>query len=198
MTEKAPDLNALVGSRICHDLISPLGAIGNGVELLSMTGAVQGPEMALIAESVGNASAKIRFFRIAFGAARGQDLGPTEILAILKDMTALGRIQIDWAADTNVSRSEARLLFLLILCLESAIPFDGRIHIARSPRRWRLEATAQRLNIVPENWELLSNPGAAAGLSPGTVHFALVGNALKDANRRMSIEILDTTIKVSV
>ena len=40
-----PDLAALVGSRICHDLISPIGAIGNGVELLMMEGAAKGPEM---------------------------------------------------------------------------------------------------------------------------------------------------------
>ncbi len=47
-----PDLAALVGSRICHDLISPIGAIGNGVELMMMEGAAKGPEMALITESV--------------------------------------------------------------------------------------------------------------------------------------------------
>ena len=63
------DLTALVGSRICHDLISPLGAIGNGLELLQLSGLPQGPEWALIAESVENASARIRFFRIAYGAA---------------------------------------------------------------------------------------------------------------------------------
>jgi hypothetical protein len=38
-----PDLAALVGSRICHDLISPIGAIGNGVELLTLAGGAQGP-----------------------------------------------------------------------------------------------------------------------------------------------------------
>jgi len=64
-------LNDLIGSRICHDLISPLGAIGNGVELLTMSGTSTAPEISLIAESVENANARIRFFRIAFGAASG-------------------------------------------------------------------------------------------------------------------------------
>ena len=50
-------LNDLIGSRICHDLISPLGAIGNGVELLSMTGTGAAPEMALISETLHAASA---------------------------------------------------------------------------------------------------------------------------------------------
>ena len=63
------DLAALVGSRICHDLISPIGAIGNGVELMMMDRASASPELALIAESVASANARIRYFRVAFGTA---------------------------------------------------------------------------------------------------------------------------------
>lgn len=57
------NLAALIGSRICHDLISPIGAINNGLELLGMSDTPEGPELELISESVGNASARIRFFR---------------------------------------------------------------------------------------------------------------------------------------
>ena len=64
------DLNALLGSRICHDLISPLSAIGNGIELLTLSGVDAPSEIALISESVDNANTRIRFFRVAFGAAR--------------------------------------------------------------------------------------------------------------------------------
>ena len=66
MTDQT-DLAALLGSRICHDLISPIGAIGNGVELLMMEGGTPSPELVLIAESVAAANARIRFFRLAFG-----------------------------------------------------------------------------------------------------------------------------------
>ena len=76
------DISALVSSRICHDLVSPLGAIGNGVELLGMSGAPEGPELQLINESVENANARLRFFRIAFGAASAdQVISRSEILA---------------------------------------------------------------------------------------------------------------------
>ena len=81
---ECPDLAALIGSRICHDLISPIGAIGNGLELLSMSGA-GGPEVALISDSVANANARIRFFRIAFGhASPEQGTSRSEILSILQ------------------------------------------------------------------------------------------------------------------
>ena len=69
-----PDLAALIASRICHDLISPIGAIGNGVELLAMEPGGPRPEMALISESVANANARIRFFRICFGQASSDQL----------------------------------------------------------------------------------------------------------------------------
>lgn len=59
------DLNlaALIGSRICHDLISPIGAINNGLELLGMSGnRMEGPEIDLIGQSVQNASARASAF----------------------------------------------------------------------------------------------------------------------------------------
>ncbi len=53
-------------SRICHDLISPVGAIGNGVEFLAeLTETI--PEVGLIADSVASANGKLQFFRICFG-----------------------------------------------------------------------------------------------------------------------------------
>lgn len=98
MTANPADLAALIGSRICHDLISPIGAIGNGVELLAMTGAA-GPEVALIAESVAAANARIRFFRIAFGAAPAdQRIGAPEVRSILDDLSRGGRFRWGWPA----------------------------------------------------------------------------------------------------
>ena len=55
------NLSALVGSRICHDLICPIHAIGNGVELLIMEGHPQSPEISLISKSVTNANTLIQF-----------------------------------------------------------------------------------------------------------------------------------------
>jgi len=60
------NLAALIGSRICHDLISPVGAVGNGLELMQMAGGKLLPEMALIEESVEAARLRILFFRIAY------------------------------------------------------------------------------------------------------------------------------------
>jgi histidine phosphotransferase ChpT len=82
---KGADLAALVGARICHDLISPIGAIGNGMELLALSGVPPSPELELIEDSLRNAMARVQFFRIAFGAAEaGQVVSRSEILDTLQ------------------------------------------------------------------------------------------------------------------
>ncbi|MDA7963173.1 MAG: histidine phosphotransferase, partial [Ruegeria sp.] len=90
------NLAELIGSRICHDLISPIGAITNGLELLEMVGGSQGPEMELISGSVGSAGAKIRFFRVAFGAASDQPLGRAEVTSLLQDIEQASRVRVRW------------------------------------------------------------------------------------------------------
>ncbi len=103
-TRHKPDLAALLGSRICHDLISPLGAIGNGVELLAMSGQ-SGPEMAMIEDSVRNANARIRFFRMAFGpASADQSASRTETLAILADYCQRRQAARSIGRSTAISR----------------------------------------------------------------------------------------------
>lgn len=150
MPVEPPDLIALVGSRICHDLISPLGAIGNGVELLMMSGNGPGPELALISESVTNANARIRFFRISFGAAApGQGVARAEVRSILDDMTRGGRLKIDWDLAGDAARTEVKLAFLAIQCLESALPFGGRICVSADGGRWQIGAEAPRLKVDP-------------------------------------------------
>ena len=87
------DLSALLGSRICHDLISPLGAIGNGVELLAMAGSGNSPEIALIAESVENANARDPTVPHRLrDASENQGFGASEIRNILADVYRKSRL----------------------------------------------------------------------------------------------------------
>lgn len=193
-----PDLAALVGSRICHDLISPIGAIGNGVELMLMEGAAKGPEMALITESVGHANARIRFFRVAFGASGAeQRIGRSEVTAIISDMTHGGRVQITWDSPADLPRRDVKLVFLLILCLESALPYGGRVQIERGEARWSLRATAAKLKIDPSLWEGLINPAALAEIGPAQVQFLLVPEEITRQHRRLTTELTEGEIRLS-
>ncbi|MBN2629487.1 MAG: histidine phosphotransferase [Rhodobacteraceae bacterium] len=198
MTDK-PDLTAMLGSRICHDLISPIGAIGNGVELLMMDGSARSPELALIVDSVAHANARIRFFRVAFGAAGGSDqrIGRAEVSGILTDLTRGGRLAISWHSPTELSRREVKLAFLAIQCLETAMPHGGSLIADRGETRWTLTGQTPRLRIDPDLWEILSNPVASAEIGPGQVHFALLRDEIARQHRRLTVDIRDGEVRLS-
>ena len=193
-----PDLAALLGSRICHDLISPIGAIGNGLELLLMEGSSSGPEMALIAESVGNASARIRFFRIAFGIAPGDArLGRSEVQSILSDLTQGGRLSIDWQTAEDMPRPDVKIIFLLIQCLESAMAYGGKISVSVSDGRWIITGKATKLKINSALWEVLVNPAAVPDFTPAQVQFPLVAEEITRLHHRLTAELTETEIRLS-
>jgi len=192
---RRPDLAALVGSRICHDLISPIGAIGNGLELLTLSGGPMNSEMTLISESADNANARIRFFRIAYGAAgAGQMISRSEILAILRANAMSGRISYAWDAEGDVTRADLRVVFLLLQCFESALPRGGDIHVAEREGHWVVQTRAERVKDLPELWEMATTPRARTEVSAAQVQFALLPVATKDAGRTLEVEVKDDRI----
>lgn len=192
-----PDLAALIGSRICHDLISPIGAIGNGVELLMMDGVAKTPELALIAESVASANARIRFFRVAYGAAGSdQRIARGEVAGIIADMTRGGRLQVEWLGPMELSRREVKLAFLLLQCLETAMAYGGKVRIEKAEAGWTIQAEAPRLKIDPALWEVLTEHHAPAAIGAGQVHFALVPEELRAQGRRLVAELKENAIRL--
>ena len=197
MQEKS-DLAALIGSRICHDLISPIGAIGNGVELMLMDNAGSSPELALISESVANANARIRFFRVAYGVASSdQRIAKTEIISILTDITRGSRLIYAWNTPTDLSRREVRLAFLMLQCLETAMAYGGRVQVDRDEAGWRMVAEAPRLKLDAALWDAFARQEAPDGIGAGHVHFALAAVELERHDRPLRAEIRETTIRLS-
>lgn len=194
MPTESPDLIALVGSRICHDLISPLGAIGNGLELLMMAGIVPGPELSLISESVTNANARIRFFRISFGAAApGQVVSLAEVRSVLDDMTRGGRLKIDWEVAGEAARAEVKLAFLALQCLESALPYGGRVRVSAEAGVWHIAAEAAKLKLDPLLWAGLDG-AATVQVNAAQVQFALLPAELARQGRNLTLQLRDTSI----
>lgn len=188
-----PDrLAALLGSRICHDLISPLGAIANGLELLGLIGAPQGPEFELVGESTRQAAARIRLFRIAFGADDpGADVAAEEIRAVGAAVGAERGVTVELLSlPERLARTEAKLLVLLLLCAESTLPWGGRVEVAQTDEgKWRLTLSAERMKRDPGAWALLLAPeeGDATAVAPSDVHFLLAGLVAQRLGRRITV-----------
>ncbi len=181
-----PDLAALVGSRICHDLISPIGAIGNGVELLALTDGDTGAEMELINESVQNASARIRYFRIAYGAAgEEQMVGRSEILSILAATARGGRINYIWKIDGEQPRRLVRAALLMLQAIEASLPLGGDIQITQDGDSWVMRGEGPRLAVDEELWNNLLSPQIGFHYTAAHVQFALLPSVLAEAGRHM-------------
>lgn len=187
----------MVGSRICHDLISPLGAISNGVELLAMSGGAPGPEMNLISESVENANARIRFFRVAYGSAAAQQkIGLSEIKSILGAMSREGRFVVDWQPQVDLPRRQVKLAFLLLQCFETAMPWGGHVSVSLIGDQWAILGEASKLKLDPDLWETLSRDPDPDSLDAAHVHFALAPLAASAIGRKLTLESSETSIRV--
>ncbi len=172
-------LATLIGSRICHDLISPLGAVSNGLELLSLSGAAQTPELALVAESVTQANARIRFFRLAFGiASADQMIGADEVNGILQGVYTDGRVTAEPFPPGSFPRADVRAVMLALLCVEQTVPYGGRLAVTQDPRGWDITAAGDRLNVQTDLWEALSGTVPAEGLPPSGVQFLMLRQVL--------------------
>ena len=167
-----PDLAALLGSRLCHDLVSPLGAIGNGVELLALVAPIS-PELDLVAQAVASAQARLRLFRLAFGAAStDQSVRATDLLDALSALESNGRVTLRSRIDAPLPRLQARRLALAVLCAESALAWGGTIDVSARG----IDARAPRLRLEADLWAAIAAGTVPTGVEPGTVHFALLAN----------------------
>ncbi|MGR3491151.1 MAG: histidine phosphotransferase family protein [Shimia sp.] len=185
------DLAARVASRICHDLVNPLGAVSNGVELLSMTGDASGPEMALVEDSLKAALARVNLFRIAFGApAPDQTIAASELTNILSALGPSLRVRVIPMMEGDLPRDRARLLLLLLLCSESAFPFGGEVQLKADG----MIATGDRMQADPELWEHLSM-GTPIEAAANVIHFVLARDALPHGAQ---LTIGDGTIRVAL
>jgi histidine phosphotransferase ChpT len=133
MTElPALDLAALLASRICHDLISPVGAVINGLEVLDEDedGEMREVALDLIRKSARTASARLQFARLAFGfagsAGASVDLADAERVA--KAYVGGDRAQLDWMIPAGYApKDRVKLALTLVALSQQAIPRGGHI-----------------------------------------------------------------------
>lgn len=167
----ALDLAALLCSRVCHDIISPVGAINNGLEVLDENNSEDMKTFAfdLIRRSARQASAKLQFARLAFGAAGSAgaeiDLGDAEKVAI--GYMAGEKAEFSFEAPrVLMAKNLVKLLLNLILLAAAAIPRGGSIKVTvegdKDAPRFMLRSSGPNARIPPAFEKLV--PGDIDGL----------------------------------
>ncbi len=196
MPKTTSHLATLIGSRICHDLISPIGAIHNGLELLELSGQLNNsPEMQLIAESCQNARARVTFFRTAFGMSQGSQIVSAKALMAMIDPLYQGRISVTYSGNDDMERIRAQCILLAILCLDCALPQGGNIEIYGEDARCVLTATSLSLCWDDHLWRRLEPKEDASDIAPSQVQFLML-HALSDGGKRQVFHD-DTSITLS-
>lgn len=201
LIDPATHLADLVASRLCHDLVNPLGAIGNGVELLEMTGKADGPEVELIRDAVRAAEARIRLFRLAFGGAAPEQLTSLrEAKTVVEGYFHQSRIAAVWMAQEDRPRQETKLALLMLLCAEAALPMGGTLRIGPDPLgHWQLEATGPRVNVDEDLWDILRSgaPSPNRPLRPSDAQFPVLLRAAKTLNMTVNYVAEAETFRMS-
>lgn len=134
------DFAALLCSRLCHDLLSPVGAFNNGLELMADE---TDPEMRercldLLGESARTSANKLKFFRLAFGSAGGfGDTVPThEARTAIEGMfAASGRVKLGWlVSDDQLGKLATKVLLNLALIAGDALVRGGQLDVGAERR----------------------------------------------------------------
>jgi len=171
----AVDLASLLCSRLCHDLMSPVGALNNGIELLADE---TDPDMRdkcleLLADSARATANKLKFFRLAFGAGGGfgDEIDTAEARAVLEGLFgAEGKVELGWVVESEkLPKGAIKLLLNLSLLAGDALVRGGRLDIGAERGNGEIElavrAEGPRILLDPVLRETLAT-GGRGGIEP--------------------------------
>lgn len=138
----------LLCSRLCHDLISPVSALNNGMELLAEDPAEMIADVAgLLTLSAGQASKRLQFYRMAYGLGAGQAaLSMAEAARLVRGLAEDGKHVVDWPSNPgdSIGRGPTRLVLNMAALGLEALPRGGRVTVAAAPgARVALTVTAE-------------------------------------------------------
>ncbi|WP_189639297.1 histidine phosphotransferase family protein [Paramylibacter ulvae] len=159
-------------------MVSPVGAIRNGLELLEMSGVKPSLELDLINQSAQNANARLSYLRVAFGDAGGSSkFSQQEITAIIGAYFENKRVRVNWQVTTDQPRSVVKTLLLLIMCFETGLPYGGEILVRTADSTWAITGSDDRTAFDTPHWDAMIT-GQDFELSSATVHFELARAAM--------------------
>ncbi|WP_037501702.1 histidine phosphotransferase family protein [Sphingomonas jaspsi] len=172
----AIDLASLLCSRLCHDLLSPVGALNNGIELLADE---QDPDMRercmeLLSESARASANKLKFFRLAFGAGGGfgDEIDTREARTALEGLYGADkRIDLGWmVTDEKMAKGAVKLLLNLGMIAGDALVRGGRLDVGAEQRDGALEmvirAEGPRILLDPKLREVIAQGHSGGEVEP--------------------------------
>jgi histidine phosphotransferase ChpT len=178
------EFSALMVSRVCHDLVGPLGAVINGLEVLEdeRDAAMREEALKLVTSSANQALARIQFMRIAFGAAgsAGAELDLGEVGRLITGLLDGGKVRLEWnVPQVYWAKDWAKLLMNAALLGADSLPRGGLVVVdagldAAMPT-FKIRASGLNARVTEEVAKSIrgeSEPGSldARGIQPFLTH----------------------------
>ncbi|MGO4870044.1 MAG: histidine phosphotransferase ChpT [Roseiarcus sp.] len=197
------DLAALLCSRVCHDVISPVGAIVNGLEVLEDEKDSEMREVAidLIKKSAASASARLQFCRLAFGAAGsiGASVDTGDAESVMRGLIANDRTTLVWnPARQFAAKNKVKLLLNLGLIALSAIPRGGVVTIDLTGQddtlALRVEAKGPNARLAHGVADLVAGRPESGAVDAHTIQPFFAGLVARDCGMQVAIATEPETV----
>lgn len=199
---KATDLAAMLCSRVCHDLINPVGAIGNGLEVLAdpTQSAMADGAQELIASAAKQARAKLEFARLAYGASStaGTDFDTRECERVARIYFEIEKADLDWQVPLILlPKHKAKLLMNMLLIAAMAVPRGGVVTVklegATGSERFVMVSTSD-----PEKRQKTLMPSGAEGLLSGAPEGGVDARGIQPFYTGILARMTDMELKIGI
>lgn len=176
-------LAALMCSKLCHDVIGPIGAVNNGIELLQDDDSADMREEAtkLVAQSASEAAARLQFYRLAFGLAGGMgtEISLRDARNLCREYLSYGKVNFNWPDEQGGAEPLSKDA-IKIICNAVSVAAGGL------PRGGALMVTG---NVVADAWSFtLTATGPRAGLKEDVLE-AIVGGFKEELANAQNIQV---------
>ncbi len=201
------EFSALMVSRVCHDLVGPLGAVINGLEVLEdeRDAAMREEALKLVTSSANQALARIQFMRIAFGAAgsAGAELDLGEVGRLVAGLLEGGKIKLEWnVPQVYWAKDWAKLLMNAALLGADSLPRGGVVVVeagadAAMPN-FKIRATGLNARVSEEVGKSIRGESEPGSLDARAIQPFLTYRLSRTVNAGLAIGVVsDGVVEIS-
>jgi histidine phosphotransferase ChpT len=204
MQDQSIEFASLLCSRLCHDLLSPVGSMINGLELIAdePDPELRAQYMSLLTDSAEASANKLKFFRLAFGAAGGygDHIDAREAKAALEGLVrGNARVTFGWLVDQpEISRGATRILLNLALIALDALVRGGRLDVGVEADEVVVRAEGPRLVLDAELRALLNDGEIEGHVSSRTAGAVLIRELAAREGREVRLSEQDGVLLFGV
>lgn len=191
-------LSALLSSRVCHDLINPVGAVGSGLEVLddpSMEGSMREAAMDLIQSGAKKAIALLSYARLAYGAAGGfgAQISMEDARKVLEGVYETHKADLEWGLGADLAAKEnVKVLLILAYAAADCVPRGGKVSLTGDINNFIISATGKKVLLNDDLVRALR--GDARDIAPKFTPALIAARMVGGVGGVMSAEMTDDVV----